>query len=324
MFLLRRRGHTYGEIAKALGRAQSSVHYEMTKNAVNGVYTPTNAQHKAYVKRKYARFQGKKIVETSGLRRFVHRALREGHSPEDIAGRLREGHEKNLPYVSGESIRRYVKSPHGRKLEAELRKRKRKKRGKKRTRKNTLDGRTFIDKRPLHINARMRIGHAEFDFINSGKTGKGLLLVVVDRKTRMTCCEPIYDVSIPAVERACLLIKKRYPEWTTGTTDNDLLFIHHKRLETLLGIRIFFCHPYHSWEKGSVENANGEIRKDFPKGSDVSAYPPSFFRTIETRLNDRYMKCLSYKTPSEVHAELRRQKKLRDRRRGNKKRGRSN
>jgi IS30 family transposase len=318
MFLLRKRGCTYEEIAEALGRSKSSIHYEMTRNAVKGVYTPTKAHHTAYVRRKYARFQGKKIVETPGLKQFVHRALLAGHSPEDIAGRLREGHEKSLPYVSGESIRRYVKSPHGRQLEAELRKRARRKRGKKRTRKNTLDGRTFIDKRPKHINARMRIGHAEFDFINSGKSGTGLLLVVVDRKTRMTYCESIYDVSIPAVERACLSIKERYPEWITGTTDNDILFIHHARLAQLLDIRIFFCHPYHSWEKGSVENANGEIRKDFPKGSDVSAYPPSFFRTIEKRLNDRYMKCLSYQTPSEVHTELKRQKKIRDKRRGSK------
>ena len=100
-----------------------------------------------------------------------------------------------------------------------------------------------------------------------------------------------------------------------GTTDNDLLFKHHKLLEQELAISIFFCHPYHSWEKGSVENTNGEIRHDVPKGSDISKYSYSFFKKLESKLNDRFMECLNYKTPTEVLAVVRKQKKLRDERR---------
>ena len=85
--------------------------------------------------------------------------------------------------MSKESIYRYLKSIHGRSVEAQLRK-KRKRSVSKRI-KGTLDGRTFIDKRPSSINTRMRICDAEFDFIVSGKGGKGILLVVVDRKLRV-------------------------------------------------------------------------------------------------------------------------------------------
>ena len=217
--------------------------------------------------------------------------------------------EKGIQYISKESIYRYIKSIHGRRIEAALRKKK-KRRATKRTT-GTLDGRTFIDKRPTSINRRMRIGDAEFDFIVSGKGGHGILLVVVDRKLRVAFLEPIYKVTIKNVHTAAQKIKQRYPEWRTGTTDNDLLFARHRELEVELVIKIFFCHPYHSWEKGTVENTNGEIRIYLPKGSDVSRKPPSFFKTIEKKINTRFMECLEYRTPDEALLLCRKQKEAR-------------
>ena len=250
-----------------------------------------------------------KIVKDPTLKKFVETQLLAGQSAEDISGRLKYKREKGIPFVSKESIYRYIKSPYGRKIEAKLRKKK--KTGRKRKNKSTLDGRTFIDKRPRYINKRMRFGDAEFDFIVSGRSGTGILLVAVDRKLRVAFLEPIYVVSIAAVHAAAGRIKKRYSEWKTGTTDNDLLFARHKELEEELCIRIFFCHPYHSWEKGTVENTNKEIRKDLPKGSDISKYPRSLFWGIEKKLNDRFMKCLKYMTPAEATAVLRGRKKIR-------------
>ena len=192
------------------------------------------------------------------LRVFVDTQLLLGQSPEAISGRLKYRHEKGLPYVSKESTYRYLRSIHGRAVEAQLHKKK-KRRTKKRTL-GVLDGRTFIDKRPKSSNERMRIGDAEFDFILSGKDGTGILLVVVDRKLRVTFIEPIYEVTIKNVHRVARKVKQRYKEWHTGTTDNDLLFSRHRELERELTITIFFCHPYHSWEKGTVENAFFRLR----------------------------------------------------------------
>ena len=72
------------------------------------------------------------------------------------------------------------------------------------------------------------------------------------------------------------------------------------RLAKLLNVRIYFCHPYHSWEKGTVENANKAIRRDIPKGSDMSQYPRRFIGALEQKLNRRPMKCLGYRTPQEI------------------------
>ncbi|QQR54385.1 IS30 family transposase [Candidatus Peregrinibacteria bacterium] len=96
------------------------------------------------------------------------------------------------------------------------------------------------------------------------------------------------------------------------TTDNDILFQKHKELEKLLGIKIYFCHPYHSWEKGTVENTNKIIRKDIPKGSDISKYSKAFIQRLEEKLNRRPLKCLNYLTPKEallVHREITKLKK---------------
>jgi transposase, IS30 family len=293
----------------ALNRSKSAIWNEITRNKVKDVYDPKKAQQKAYVRRYYAKYQGKKIVEDQKLRTFIDKELLNDQSPEAISGRLKYRLEKGLPYVSKESIYRYLKSIHGRSIEAQLHKKKKRRRSKRIT--GTLDGRTFIDKRPNSINTRMRIGDAEFDFIVSGREGKGILLVVVDRKLRITFIEPIYEVTIKAVHGAAQKIKQRYSEWRTGTTDNDLLFARHRELEMELMIKIFFCHPYHSWEKGTVENTNGEIRKYFPKGSNVSLKSSTFFKDIEKKLNDRFMNCWKYRTPYEVLLLCRKQKEAR-------------
>jgi len=85
----------------------------------------------------------------------------------------------------------------------------------------------------------------------------------------------------------------------TLTLDNDIFFKMHKTLETLLNIPIYFCHPYSSWQKGTVENTNKYIRKFIPKGSDISQYDKDDIKVIEQRCNQRFMKCLKYSTPQE-------------------------
>jgi transposase, IS30 family len=254
-----------------------------------------------------------KIVGHPDLRTFVERELYRDQSPENIAGRIKT-HEHHLPHIGKESIYRYVCSVYGRRIEYHRAKKKAQRRT-RRAQTQKLTERTFIEKRPVSINQRMRIGNAEADFIVSGSDGTGILLTVVDRKIRVAFLELILEVTIDAVHQAFLRIKKRYPELQTFTTDNDILFRHHQKLARLLGVKIYFCHPYHSWEKGSIENVNGVIRRTIPKGSNLSRYSWQFVRALEKKLNNRFMKCLGYQTPAEALYEARKQKKLRDRRR---------
>ena len=291
-------------IARALGRSPGTLSYEIAENSVKGVYSAAKAHRKAYVARRASKYQGKKIVHHEELKREVDRRLLDDQSPEAVAGRIRR-QEQQLPSISKDSIYRYIKSVYGRRIETHRYFRKQKRRM-KRPRVACLPNHTFIDKRPLYINERRRVGDAEFDFIVSGKAGKGMLLVVVDRKLRVSFLEKLFPVSFAALICAATRVKKRYWEWKTGTTDNDILLQQYERLEKKVGIRIFFCHPYHSWEKGTVENVNGVLRRDLPKGSDISKRSRYFIRRLEEKLNRRPMKCLAYKTPREMLAAHRR------------------
>lgn len=215
--------------------------------------------------------------------------------------------EKGLPYASKDSIYRYIKSVYGRRIEIHRKKRKRRRR--KRAKSSKLEGRTFISNRPKTIDNRGQIGHTEADFIASGKAGKGVLLVVVCRKLRVAFLEKLTNTTIKNIHLAFGSIKKRFPEMRTITSDNDILLQKHKELEKEIDVKIYFCHPYHAWEKGTVENINFHIRKYIPKGSDISKYSKSFIGKVEDKLNRRMLECLGFFTPAEAFEKYRKTKK---------------
>ena len=291
-------------------RAKSAVWNECARNKTNGRYVVAKANHKAYARRHAARHQGKKIVRNPALRKEVDWRLLDGQSPKAIAGWLRRNRKSKKDRASKNAIYRYLASPYGRKIEAALwLKRKKHRLRKRRGSKKKLSDRIFIDERPHFINDRRRIGDVEADFILSGRSGKGILLTVVDRKSRISFIERITEVTIPNVHRAFVRIQKRFPELASITTDNDVLFAWHKELEQLLGVKIYFCHPYHSWEKGSIEKTNGVIRKDIPKGSGISRYSKRHLARLEAKLNRRPMEVIGFRTPREMLDAYRMRKK---------------
>lgn len=292
---MKKKGYALRDIARALDRSASTISDELRRNRVHGAYDPAKAEHKAYARRKYAKYQGKKIVECAGLRREVESRLLDDQSPQAVAEHIKR-YERHLPPISKNAIYRFIASPYGRRIETRRwmrRQRRRRHPGKRKI----LKDRTMIGRRPGHINLRKRIGDAESDFIVSGRSGKGILLVVVDRRSRASFLERILVVTIPEVERAFRRIRRRFPEMRTVTTDNDLLLQKHKRLAALLGIRIFFCEAHHPWEKGTVENTNKVIRRDIPKGASIARYSKWFVQKLEAKLNRRPMECLDYRSP---------------------------
>ena len=306
--ILRRKKYSLQDIAECLGVVKSAIWYELKKRTRKGRrYNAAYAQGRAYVKRKYSRAQGRTIALHARLRKVVEEYLMDDQSPENISGRIRR-YRCDLPSVSATLIRRFIASPYGRRIESHRKKifRKYRKRWKKKV---TIDGRRMISKRPLYINTRKHIGDAEGDFLASGKSGTGLILNVTDRKSRAPFFEKIYPVSIRAVERAVGRIKKRFPELRTLTLDNDILFLHHTRLEKKFNIKIYFCFPGRPYEKGTNENRNKIVRHDIPKGSDISKVPRSRIRLLEEKLQRRIMKCLNYRTPAEVLTLHRQRKK---------------
>lgn len=244
---------------------------------------------------------GRKIALDPPLKAFVETNLLDDQSPDAIAGRLRRV-EKAVSYVSPAAIKRYIKSVYGRRIESHRAKIFKRARRRKVPR-TVLDGKRMISKRPKHINERKGFGHMEGDFIVSGRSGKGLGLVLIDRNIRKVVLERILPVSVRNVERALVRMKKRFPEIATITFDNDILFLEHKRLERILKVKIYFCHPRSPWEKPSVENFNRWLRRYIPKSSDISRYSRYTFQQLEAKANRRFMDVLGFQTPDEMYAK---------------------
>jgi len=312
------KGCSLREIARVMGRSVSSISCEVkagrrsdsSRYGMAGEYDPESADHKAYTRRKYAKYQSMKIISNPDLKEFVDKALLDLQSPETIAGRLKlgidmDGDGKPLPSVSRSAIEKYLSSVRGEAIRFEIEKRK--KLFRRRTRRKQcpkLDGRKFIDERPLVVQKRERLGDLEIDLVVSGRGGTGSLLSAVDRRSRISFVRKLLPVTAENLAEVLVEIKLDYEKCCgvvlkSITADNDVLFVCHKRLEELLGVPIYFCHPYSSWEKGSVENLNKYIRKFIRKGSNISSYSRKLIAEIENSANSRYMKVLEYLTPRE-------------------------
>ena len=301
--ILLNKGYSIRSIARTLNRSPSSISDEIKNNSVKGKYDPHKANHKAYVKRKYSKYQGMKIENDIELRNYVEDKINEDWSPEQIAGRIKEI-DTYLKPISHRAIYKFIYSPYGGRLEEKLRYYSKKRRkGHKRPKITQLQDRTFIDKRPQRINKRREYGNWEGDLIVSGKTGNGVLLVLHERKSRYVLIKRILSRKTDIINQTIYELTGGLIDFKSLTLDNDISFSKHLELSKELGIDIYFCHPYHSWEKGGVENTNGLIRQYIPKSNDISQYTDQYIQSIQDKLNNRPRKCLNFKTPHEIMLE---------------------
>jgi len=160
---------------------------------------------------------------------------------------------------------------------------------------NNLKGES-IDNRPAEVNDRSEYGHWEMDLIVSCKDGKGALLTLTERKTRQEIIMRLPDKTQRAVKRALDRLERRFgskfkEKFKTITTDNGSEFLDFESLEKSCKIKgkrlkMYFAHPYSSWERGSNENANGIIRRFFPKGTDFSKISQAKIKAVEDWMNN--------------------------------------
>jgi len=297
---------SYKKIADKLCKAKSSVSDEIKLNSVKGIYTAKKAHAKARQRRKQSKIQSMKIAIDSFLQDYVVSRIKQYWSPEDISGRIKFI-DTNIPYVATDTIYKYLKSVYGRNLVDYLWYK-----GKKRRPviiRSDIKNRTFIDKRPKIVLKRRNYWDWEADFIVSGKHGKGALLVFVERKSRYVL---IFKLSDRKVETINFVLRSVFGQGqllcNTLTIDNDICFRHHKQMSQIIGGMIFFCHPYHSWEKGTVEKMNQMIRRFIKKGCNIDKISNRKVAWVQNILNNKPYKCLGFYTPKEVLSRSRKLK----------------
>lgn len=296
-------GLSASEIARKLGVHRSTISRELNRQNTPSGYHALSAQVRHEQAREACR---PKRLEETRLFGYVNRKLHQGWSPEQISGRIaREIEAEKRPpsdAIHHEAIYRLVyESEYGKreKLYEYLRrgKKHRTKKYGRRSQRETIPNRVFIENRPAEVNARTTVGHWEGDSIIYPY--KEALNSLVERKSR-------YAIFTKLTRKTAENTKKAVTEALSNhycaslTLDNGSENAQHEEIAQALKAKTYFCHPYHSWEKGSVENMNGCVRRYFPRGKSIQAVTQLEIDDVAHELNNRPRKVLAYATPQEV------------------------
>ena len=296
IYALMKAGHNQTRIAAVIDCHKSTISRELRRNRGLKGYRPYQADELAY-DRQCAAYRSRIAWETW---QQVEGLLRQEWSPEQIAGRLKL---EKQPTVSHECIYLYIyaEKRRGGTLHQHLRsQKKQRKRYSGYIRRGQIPNRTSIDKRPKIVARKSRFGDWEADTI-VGARHKGGILSVVERKSKLTrLCKLSTKAAAEMKDQAIELLTPLATKVHTITVDNGKEFCEHKLIAAGLQARIYFAHPYASWERGLNENTNGLVRQYFPKKYDFAKITDQELQQVEDRLNNRPRKTLGYKTPNEV------------------------
>ena len=295
------------EVAKKTGRNHRTIARELVRNSPTlgrHTYCPTFAQKQAVKRRLTGR---NKKLDEGALRDYVVRRLGKGWSPETIAGRLKRINSQVT--VCPETIYRFIydRENKGERYFEFLRwghKRREPWFGRStQTRKRlSIPNRLNISLRPPEANKRETVGHLETDLMEGLRKTGGAVSVTVDRKSGLVMLDKLASKESEARIKTLVEHLTKYPKQMrkTMTMDNGTENTEHERLQTDLACQTFFCNPYHSWEKGSVENTIGLVRSWIPKGTDLNTITQADLNAIMLELNHRPRKRLGFLTPYEV------------------------
>ena len=167
-------------------------------------------------------------------------------------------------------------------------------------RRGVIRNRVSIDERPAVVGKRSRLGDWEGDTV-IGKGHRGALVTLVERKSLYTVIGAVCRKTAKAVRAVIVAGLTPYKDQVhTMTYDNGKEISEHEKIAKDLGAKIYFAHPYTSWERGVNENTNGLIRQYFPKGRELTAVKKVEIEHAMNRLNHRPRKTLGFRTPYEV------------------------
>ncbi len=303
-------GYSLRHIAMCLGRSASTIGREITRNSKpnnhwKGDYCPVRAQ-KLTARRRQIDKSRFKLVRQPDLQVTVRKRLAMGWSPKQISGRLALLH--GAPVISHESIYRYIYYRREQKdylcrflAKAHSRRRRRSKRPKPII---SIPWRTSLSERPEHINTRKQTGHWEVDMMQFSKPTHSLLMLC-ERKSRFIKTSIHSDKKAITIKNALIkqLEQVPVPMRQSMTFDNGSEFWLHNDVAKLFNLKTYFCDPYSPWQKGSVENAIGRLRRYLPRKVNISQLCSLKLERIINDYNNTPRQCLDFQTPLEVYSK---------------------
>jgi transposase, IS30 family len=298
------------EIARALGRAPSTVSRELARNT-----SPSPRRYRAFpahimARERARRSRPRKLVRGAPVRAAVVTMLRKDYSPGQIAGRLKREHPGDRGMqVSHETIYQALFVQGKGSLRAEVaealrcgRARRRRPRTGNHTGRTRIAGIVSISDRPAEAGDRAVPGHWEGDMV-IGKNSKSQVLTLAERASRFCLIIALPDgrtadkVADALADRILTLpgALRRTLTW-----DRGIEMAAHASFTIATGIPVYFADPHSPWQRGTNENTNGLIRYYLPKGTDLSAHSQADLDAIADKLNTRPRRTLGYRTPAEA------------------------
>ena len=296
-----------GQAATALDRHRDTIAREITRGHTAAGYRAWAGQDTAEANRRRPKVT--KFEANPRLWDEVVQRLKQRHSPEQIAGRLREDFPDDPEmWVSAETIYQAVylqaRGELAKEVKAALRtgRIKRKPQGR-----NTTDGRgklknmVNISERPAEATDRAIPGHWEGDLI-IGAGQQSAIGTLVERTTGFVVLLHLPEDRTAATVAAAMTAKiPEMPEILRRslTWDQGSEMALHTAITEATGLPIYFCDPHSPWQRATNENTNGLLRQYFPKGTDLSFHGPGILDNVAAELNARPRKRLNWRTPAE-------------------------
>ena len=304
-------GQSARAIARALGRAPSTISREIARGGGRRRYRALTAERRA--DERLRRPKPTKLWRCPRLREEVEAGLSKRWSPEQISARLIADHpEDSKMRISHETIYQSLYVQSRGELRRQLARNLRSGRTKRRPRAGGPERRgkirdmVPISERPPEVRDRAVPGHWEGDLLVGAK-GRSFVATLVERQTRYAMLARLG--SERTTEHVIAALKERIRELPSHlvlslTWDQGNELSSHARFRVETGVDVYFCDPHSPWQRGSSENTNGLLRQYLPKRSDLAARSQVELDEIAAELNGRPRQTLGWATPAEKMAEL--------------------
>lgn len=286
------------EIADTIKCHRATVYRELKRNTKSKLYCPDKAQSACLIRRKTsAKYRiSSKVID------YIRILIELDWRPEQVSNVLKRC---GVP-VSHEWIYQYIHEDKRNKgiLYRHLRQGRKRYRKGKRTKAEAIKNAVSIDERPVIVETKKRFGDWEIDTV-LGKHGTGSIVTLLERKTRFYLIKKVASKSAKDVTQATIELLEPFKDHVhTITADNGREFAYHAEIAKALEAKVYFAHPYSSWERGANENSNGLLRQYVPKGVDLRCVTEERINFAMGRINYRPRKCLGFKQPAMVFKEL--------------------
>ena len=158
-----------------------------------------------------------------------------------------------------------------------------------------------ISLRPKYINKRDELGHLEIDSILGLKNEYSSIISIVDRCSRRVWLIKaeykneyyIDKIIYEFILRNEILVK-------SITVDNGIEFDALGLTAKKLGVKLYKCDPYCSFQRGTNERTNALVRRFIPKGSSMKFVSQVYLDNICFEINSMPRKMFDYKCPYDI------------------------